>query len=108
MRNGNSNKTILDRYLDHEGRVKIWPSKRTKQQMIAGYMTRGFTPGVRYTEKQVNAIIDELHTFGDYAILRRTLCDEGLLERSPDGSAYWLTGKGKTEREAVLALPDIV
>ena len=100
--------TLLRRYLDGEGRVKVWPGKWSKQHLVARYVTRGFTPGVRYSEGQVNEIIEGLHTFGDYAILRRTLCDLGLLARESDGSVYWLTEKGESEREAVLARMDIV
>ena len=98
----------LRRYLDSEGRVKIWPGRWNKQQLVARYMTRGFTPGVRYSEKQVNGILDGMHTFGDYAILRRFLCDLGLLARESDGSAYWLTEEGEAQREAVLGLLDTV
>ena len=91
--------TLLRRYLDGEGRVKVWPGKWKNQQMVARYMTRGFTPGVRYSEEQVNGIIEDLHTFEDYAILRRVLCDLDLLARESDGSVYWLTEAGRTQRE---------
>ena len=42
-----------------------------------------------YTEKEVNALLDERHTFGDFFLLRRELCDSGLLQRERDGSRYW-------------------
>jgi len=99
MSKENNDKNILNRYLDKEGRVEVWPGKWKNRRMVAWYMTRGFEPGVRYSEQQVNGIIEGLHTFGDYAILRRTLCDLGLLARESDGSAYWLTEKGKAARE---------
>ena len=109
MSNGKSCSNLADnaliyRYLDKEGRVKVWPAKRKKQQMVANYLTRGFKPDTRYTETQVNEILMGMHTFVDYAILRRTLCDEVLLARSPDGSAYWLTEKGQAAREVMLKL----
>ena len=96
----------LRRYLDSEGRVRVWPGKWKNRRLIACYILRRFTPGVRYSEGQVNAIIEALHTFGDYAILRRTLCDLGLLAREPDGSAYWLTEAGEVARET--ALPETI
>jgi|GEM_PF-6601410 len=98
----------LRHYLDSEGRLKVWPGKWKNRRMVSRYLLRGFTPGTRYTEGQVNEIIEGLHTFGDYAVLRRVLCDLGLLARECDGSAYWLTEKGAAAREAVLALPDTV
>ena len=38
-----------------------------------------FEPGVRYDEKEVNAIVGAF--FNDYAALRRYLVDEGFLDR---------------------------
>lgn len=90
---------MLRRYLDSEGRIEIWPGKWNKRRMVIRYMTRGVESGVRYSEGQVNEIIEDLHTFGDYAILRRALCDLGLFARESDGSAYWLTEAGRAQRE---------
>lgn len=79
----------LGPFLDDQGRVRQWPVKRAKQLTLLRRMAEAFEPGRRYTEKEVNARLNELHTFGDWALLRRELCDLHLLAREPDGSAYW-------------------
>ncbi len=40
------------------------------------------------TEQEVNAVLNEHRRFGDHALLRRELCNLGLLVRTPDGREY--------------------
>ncbi len=39
-------------------------------------------------EREINALLDGWHAFGDRAVLRRGLIDAGLATRNPDGSDY--------------------
>jgi len=41
-----------------------------------------------FNEREISQYLDKLHTFGDAATLRRTLCSLGLMSRSKDGSNY--------------------
>jgi hypothetical protein len=85
--------TELKNYLDDQGRLKAWPSKRRKgrfQQLALEYLAIQFEPDTYYSERQVNALLNQHHTFGDPALLRRELFDRGLVDRLRDGSAYWL------------------
>ncbi|WP_414583436.1 DUF2087 domain-containing protein [Scytonema sp. PCC 10023] len=82
----------LKSYLDELGRVKEWPSKRNKgkfQKLVLEYLASKFEVDVIYTEKEVNALLNQYHTFGDPALLRRELFERGLIDRKRDGSAYW-------------------
>ena len=84
----------LKNYLDDLERVKEWPSKRNKGQfqlLVLKYLASKFSPGMTYTEKEVNALLNQYHTFNDPALLRREMVERRLLERKRDGSAYWLT-----------------
>lgn len=76
-------------FLDAAGRVRQWPVKRARQLVLLDWLATTFEPGRRYTEQEVNAHLNALHTFGDWALLRRELCDLRLLARESDGSAYW-------------------
>ncbi|HEY9647118.1 MAG TPA: DUF2087 domain-containing protein [Chroococcidiopsis sp.] len=85
--------TALKPYLDAQGRITQWPSKRNRsrvQTLVLWYLAEKFVPGITYTEQQVNAILNQHHTFNDPALLRRELFDHGLINRARNGSAYWL------------------
>lgn len=77
------------RYLDDEGRIKIWPKKREARLEILKYLGGKFEKGIDYTEKQVNEIINNYHTFNDYFLLRRELVESKFLTRTRDCSKYW-------------------
>lgn len=81
------NKIVL-RFLEG-GKIKQIPVKMTYKLYVLQYLASKFEAGKEYTEGQVNTIIDEWHTFGDYFILRRELIDSGLMKRLPNGSKYW-------------------
>ena len=81
----------IERYLDNEGRLKAMPAKRPRRLAVLNYVAQKFSAGMVYTEKEVNSICDQWHTFNDYFYLRRELIDAGFLARERDGSAYWRT-----------------
>ena len=58
--------------------------------MAAALLATRFQPGRDYAEKEVNAMLVEGHTFGDWALLRRILCDWEFLDRESDCSRYWV------------------
>jgi biotin operon repressor len=78
-------KVLRDYTLD--GRLTQIPVKNKKWLVIVRWLATKFTPGERYTEKQVNAILAEVHE--DYASPRRALIEYGYMRREADGSAYW-------------------
>jgi hypothetical protein len=83
----------LARYLDAEGRLKGWPSKRSDQLQALHYLADRLPSGVEWSERELNELLKGLHTFGDWALLRRDLYDARLLDRSPDGRRYWKVPK---------------
>jgi hypothetical protein len=83
----------LQPYLDEQGRVTRWPSKRNRarvQTLVLWYLASKFSIGVAYTEREVNSLLNQHHTFQDPALLRRELYEHGLIQRKRDGSVYWL------------------
>ncbi|WP_461615616.1 DUF2087 domain-containing protein [Clostridium sp. Marseille-QA1073] len=83
----------IERFLDDKGRIKIWPAKKELKVEILSYLASKFEYNYFYTEKEVNSIINEWHTFEDYFLLRRGLIDYKLLSREKDGSKYWREGE---------------
>jgi len=82
-------KNDISRFLDENGRIRIWPSKKDMKEAVLGYLAEKFEYNRTYTEKEVNCIIQEWHTFNDYFILRRGLIDCGLFSRTRNGASYW-------------------
>ncbi len=70
------------------GRIVSIPSQQTKRQILLEHVVTVFEPGVRYPEREVNAMIRAFHD--DYALVRRALVDADLLGR--DHNVYWRTG----------------
>lgn len=81
---------MIDNFLDEMGKIKAWPAKHEKKTEVLLYLRTKFEEDRFYTEKQVNEIIKEWHTFGDFFLLRRGLIDKKLICRTDDGRKYWI------------------
>ncbi len=81
---------VLNRFLDTEGRIKTWPTKKSKQEIIYKFLSTLLEPNQIYTEHEINLILESAHTFNDHFLLRRGLITSGYLNRKPDGSEYWV------------------
>jgi len=66
-----------------------WPKKPSDKEMVITYLSTKFDYENKYSEKEVNEIIDKYHVFEDIAILRRELVSRKMLYRRDDGSEYW-------------------
>jgi len=82
-----ASRKVLAAFLNADGTLKQIPSQPAKLRIILDYILQSFSPGVIYTEKEVNMIVRRFHL--DTASLRREMIDRGLLERKSDGSQYW-------------------
>ena len=80
----------LNGYLDPEGRLTQLPVKRKKKILALAYLAEKIPPDGVYSERDFNALLNTLHTFGDPATLRRELYDFCQINRNPDGSGYAL------------------
>ncbi len=81
----------IKKFMDSEGRLTLFPAKKRNKTISILYLSTKFEPGVIYTEKEVNVIIERYHTFQDKWLLRRELINHGFLSRFTDGSQYWVT-----------------
>lgn len=80
----NDDRQVLKNYLDGEHLTTI-PSVRKKLMVILHWLADQFEYDRRYTEKEVNAIINRHHE--DHATLRRELIGYDLLRR--EKGIYW-------------------
>jgi len=77
-------------FVDDDGRLRQWPARYKVQRMATDYLAARFQPGREYSEREMNERLLDLHTFGDWALLRRLLCDWRYMDREPDGTRYRL------------------
>jgi len=77
-------KVVAD-FSRRDGRLKDIPAQRKKREAVMRHILAGLQPDKRYSEKQVNAIIERFHQ--DTATLRRELVGYGWLKR--ESGIYW-------------------
>ncbi len=76
------------RYFDGDGRLIRWPGKHNHRPLCLWALWSRLAPKRVYSEAEINRELNSRHLFGDYALLRRELCDQGLVRRTPDGREY--------------------
>jgi hypothetical protein len=79
-----------------DGRLLSMPASHGKRQIVLDHIAQSFEPGVRYTEKQVNALL--VSWYEDTATVRRYLVDGGFLSR--ESGEYWRSGGSVPSRPA--------
>jgi hypothetical protein len=80
-----SDERVLAGFLDAAGRLKVIPAARRKRTVVLRWLARAFEPGRRYSEAEVNALIQHRHP--DSATLRRELVGHDMLAR--ESGIYW-------------------
>ena len=78
------NKLITEGY-----EIIRWPKKPSEKEIVIQFLSNKFEYDKKYSEKEVNKIIDKFHLFNDIAPLRRELVSRKVLSRKDDGSEYW-------------------
>ena len=73
---------------ESEGIIR-WPKKPNDKHTVIEWLSQKFKFEKQYSEKAVNQIIKEHHSFNDIPLLRRELISKLFLERTDNGSAYW-------------------
>lgn len=97
---------VLARYFSGRVLVEI-PAHRAKRLIVLQRLALEFDPGRRYEESEVNQLLGTFHP--DWSSLRRSLVDEGMLDREHvDGrTMYWRAGGRVTELPPPTDLPGV-
>jgi hypothetical protein len=88
----NESEDAVLRAFFRDGRLTEIPAKGSKRRIVLERIAIEFEPGVRYPEREVNAIVGRFHN--DHAAIRRYLVDGGFLDR--ERGVYWRSG-GRVE-----------
>ena len=76
------------RHFDDNGTMVRWPG-RTNHQTLCLWVIWSRIPAEQpFSEREINQFIIAGHSFGDHAILRRSLVDAHMLARTSDGKRY--------------------
>lgn len=70
------------------GSLCNFPKKQKRKLIILKQLTKRFDHQKQYTEKEVNDVL--ANAYDDYVTLRRYLIEYGFLDRTADGSMYWV------------------
>lgn len=95
---------ILRNFLDINGKLTTFPSKRKMKIYCLFYLALKFEENEYYNEREINDILLKWHTFSDPATLRRELYDYGFFDRSSDGKVYKLAKAQPTLEQFGLSL----
>lgn len=71
-----------------DGPLNSFPLKEKKRIAIIRHIVKSFDASKTYTEKEVNAVLKQF--YDDYVLLRRYLIEYGFMDRTADGSSYWV------------------
>lgn len=72
-----------------DGQLVSLPAKPSRRLVILEYVAAAFEPGVRYPEREVDAVLRAFYEH-DHVSLRRYLIDTCLLTR--ENGVYWRSG----------------
>jgi hypothetical protein len=73
-----------------DGKLDHLPAKWSRRRQLLMQVAQAFEPGIRYPEREVNRRLAAIHP--DYAMMRRYLVDEQLMDRAGGCGEYWRAG----------------
>jgi hypothetical protein len=73
---------------DDHGVLRQWPARRAVQILCLWALWAWLPRGSGQSERQISAVLNALHGFGDAALLRRDMVELGLLRRSDACTDY--------------------
>lgn len=89
MKPGETDKFINQYFKEGlDGPIAEFPTKMKRKVIVLQHIVKRFDPDRQYTEKEVNEILKAVYF--DHVTLRRYLIELGFMNRTPDGSAYWV------------------
>lgn len=79
----------IKNYLNEEKKLISYPSKRKLKIAAMFYIATSIDAEVKYSEKEINDVINKMCCFNDAALLRREMYNYRFINRTSDGKFYW-------------------
>jgi len=83
----------MNKLINEFDEIIRWPKKPSDKKIVINWISNKFNGEIKYSEKEVNKILDRHHSFNDIALLKRELIYRKFLSRKDGGSEYWKTYK---------------
>ena len=83
----------MNKLINEFDKIIRWPKRPSDKNIVINWLSDKFNGEIKYSENEVNEILDRHHSFNDIALLRRELISRNFLSRKDDGSEYWKTNK---------------
>ena len=83
----------MNKLINEFDKIIRWLKKPSVKKIVINWLSNKFNGKIKYSEKEVNEILDRHHSFNDIVLLRRELISRKFLRRKDDGSEYWKTNK---------------
>lgn len=90
------------RLFDGAGQLTLWHKKRSVQDLCTWALWAGLPQATIMSEREISAVLNGLHSFGDAAVIRRRMVTLGLVVRTDDGSEYRRVEQAPPEEARVL------
>ena len=79
----------MNNLINEFNEIVRWPKKPIQKQFVIKWLSERFEFEKQYSEKEINQIIKQHHSFNDIPLLRRELVSQSFFNRKDDGSIYW-------------------
>lgn len=80
--------STLKTYMDETGALKSYPAREKRKIIVLGEISKNFSKGKTYSENEINRVLKRIYE--DHTTIRRALVEYGFIERTNDGSSYWV------------------
>lgn len=81
---------LLKNFINKENHLIQYPARRKLKNAALFWIAKEFESGREYKEREMNEIINSVCCFKDAALIRRELYDVRFINRTENGSTYWL------------------
>lgn len=78
----------VGRHFDADGVLMRWPARNGQQPLCLWALWARMEPGRDYSDRENTDLLNAWASFGDHALLRRSMVDMGYVTRTPDGRTY--------------------
>ena len=83
----------MNKLINEFDKIIRWPKRPSDKKIVINWLSDKFYGEIKYSENEVNEILDRHHSFNYIALLRRELISRKFLSRKDDESEYWKINK---------------